>query len=156
MDPNLPDIHNNLGVLLMRLGQPEEALASYRKAIALVPGLPEVHNNLGNALLALDQVAKRRTATARRRSWRRASRTPMPIWAAVLQALGQWAEAIAHFRRARKSHPRQPEILANLALAHLAQGDHRAAMDAIIRSLSLGGNTASQADFRSLRQGFAV
>jgi tetratricopeptide (TPR) repeat protein/SAM-dependent methyltransferase len=136
-DPSLADVHNNMGVLLTRLGRCEEALASYRRAIALVPGLPEIHNNLGNALLALDHVGEAAE------SYRKAV-VLAPGFAdahanlgGVLQALGQADEAIAHFRRALEIDPGGAEILASLALAYLAQGDQHAAMEAVIRSLTL-------------------
>jgi tetratricopeptide (TPR) repeat protein len=43
--------HNNLGLALMADGQPEEAMAEYRKALEYEPGFPAAHNNLGIALL---------------------------------------------------------------------------------------------------------
>jgi tetratricopeptide (TPR) repeat protein/SAM-dependent methyltransferase len=134
-DGELADVHNNMGVLLMRLERPVEAVVSYRRAIALAPALPELHNNLGNALLALDQVKEAAD------SYRKAVALGFPDAHAnlggVLQALGNPVEAVRHFRRALESAPGQPDVLAGLALAYLAQGDHRAAMEAILRSLAL-------------------
>src|SRR5450631_4457074 len=47
----LPDdagTHNNLGNALARLGQLDEAVASYRRALCLSPSFAEAHNNLGH------------------------------------------------------------------------------------------------------------
>jgi tetratricopeptide (TPR) repeat protein len=54
----LPDdagVHNNLGNALGRLGQLDEAVASYRRALLLSPDFAEAHNNLGHAMLDLGQ-----------------------------------------------------------------------------------------------------
>jgi tetratricopeptide (TPR) repeat protein len=48
--------HNNLGNVLHRKGQWDEAIACYRKAIALDPKLALAHYNLGNALYDKGQV----------------------------------------------------------------------------------------------------
>jgi tetratricopeptide (TPR) repeat protein len=51
-EPNLPDIHNNLGIVLATLGRLAEAAASFKNAVRLKPDFAEAHNNLGNALRA--------------------------------------------------------------------------------------------------------
>jgi tetratricopeptide (TPR) repeat protein len=48
--------YNNLGLALMADGQPEEAMAQYRKALEIEPGYPGAHNNLGIALLGEGRV----------------------------------------------------------------------------------------------------
>lgn len=134
-DGDLADLHNNIGVLLMRLERPAEAVVSYRRAIALAPALPELHNNLGNALLALDQVGE--AADSYCKALAPGFADAYANLGSVLQALGNPAEAASHFRRALEITPGQPDVLACLALAYLAQGDHRAAMETILRSLAL-------------------
>ena len=37
------------------LGETDEAIAAYRRAVAIKPDFPEAHYNLGNALVALGQ-----------------------------------------------------------------------------------------------------
>jgi predicted O-linked N-acetylglucosamine transferase (SPINDLY family) len=46
LNPNLPEVHNNLGNSLRDKGQLDEAIAAYRQAIALNPNLAEAHSNL--------------------------------------------------------------------------------------------------------------
>ena len=46
----MPRAHNNLGVALFEAGRPEEAIAAFRRVIALRPGYADAHSNLGNAL----------------------------------------------------------------------------------------------------------
>jgi tetratricopeptide (TPR) repeat protein len=51
--PDLAEAHNNLGNALLSLKRFEEAVSSYRRALALRPNAPGAHANLGNALHAL-------------------------------------------------------------------------------------------------------
>src|SRR5207249_230647 len=55
LDPDCPEFHNNLGAALFENGQPDEAIDSYRQAIALKADLAEAHNGLGQALLLQEQ-----------------------------------------------------------------------------------------------------
>src|SRR6267154_686688 len=51
--PNDAGVHNNLGNALGRLGELDEAVASFRRALLLNPDFAEAHSNLGCALLEL-------------------------------------------------------------------------------------------------------
>src|SRR5262249_4594912 len=51
-DPKLALAHTNLGVTLAGKGQEDEAIACFKKAIALDPKFAGAHNNLGVALHA--------------------------------------------------------------------------------------------------------
>src|SRR5215218_9227965 len=49
LDPSDAEIHNNHGIALGSLGRLEEAIAAYRRALAIRPDYAEAHYNLGNA-----------------------------------------------------------------------------------------------------------
>ena len=51
--PESAETHYNRGVSLAKLGRHEEAVASYRKSIALKFNNPQVFHNLGNSLIEL-------------------------------------------------------------------------------------------------------
>jgi Flp pilus assembly protein TadD len=53
---NLPEAHNNLGVVLAEEGRRAEAVASFREAVRLKPDYAEAHNNLRNALRELESL----------------------------------------------------------------------------------------------------
>ena len=55
----LAEAYSNRGIALRDLKRPEEALASYDKAIALKPDYAEADNNRGTALLDLRRPRKR-------------------------------------------------------------------------------------------------
>jgi len=46
----LPEVHANLGNALVDQGKLDEAVAAFRRAIALRPNFAEAHSNLGDAL----------------------------------------------------------------------------------------------------------
>src|SRR5471030_2167852 len=55
VNPGAPEPHSNLGLTLMELRRPEEALASLERSLKLKPDVPVALNNRGNALLALNR-----------------------------------------------------------------------------------------------------
>jgi tetratricopeptide (TPR) repeat protein len=62
------DAHFNLGVTLKEQGRLDEAVDSYRRAIALKPDYADAHNNLGMTLKDLghlDEAADRLTTALR-------------------------------------------------------------------------------------------
>ena len=54
--PDYAEAHNNLGIVLMDLDQPDEAVKCYDKAIAIKPDYAEAFNNLGTALKEVGQL----------------------------------------------------------------------------------------------------
>jgi tetratricopeptide (TPR) repeat protein len=56
--PQNPRAHFNLGLILLRLDRPAEALERFQTAIRLRPGDSRAHNSLGTALLALDRAGE--------------------------------------------------------------------------------------------------
>jgi protein O-GlcNAc transferase len=55
LKPDYAEAHYNRGNVLKQLKLPEEALASYNRAIALKPDYAVVFNNRGNALQDLQR-----------------------------------------------------------------------------------------------------
>ena len=50
IQPDFAEAHSNLGNALQELGRLEEAVASYRKALAIKPDYAEAHHNLAHPL----------------------------------------------------------------------------------------------------------
>ena len=55
--PEIPDFHNNLGLCLSSQWRHDEAIAEYRKALAIRPDYVQAHNNLGLGLQAIRDLA---------------------------------------------------------------------------------------------------
>ena len=74
LNPNLPDIYNNLGVALWSLGKLEASAACYQRSLALNPNNGGSYTNLGNVLRALGRLD---VATAAPLNWRRNPTIPI-------------------------------------------------------------------------------
>jgi tetratricopeptide (TPR) repeat protein len=99
IDPNISALWYNLGNLLRRKGRYEESYAAFAKAAAINPNDPEIYCNLGNAChrVGKHEDALRHIKTAIRLDPNYA--LPHNSLAAILQHLGQEAEAQAAHRR---------------------------------------------------------
>jgi Flp pilus assembly protein TadD len=53
ISPNNPDLHNNIGAELLKLGKIEGAIPHFRRALQLKPDSPSAQNNLRVALSRL-------------------------------------------------------------------------------------------------------
>ena len=56
LEPNNPEIHNNLGISLHKLSRLDDAEKSFKQAIRFKPDLIEAHNNLGVILQELEKL----------------------------------------------------------------------------------------------------
>jgi tetratricopeptide (TPR) repeat protein len=114
---------HNLGAALQSDGRTDEALAHYRRAIALRPDYAPAYNNLGSALRATgrleDAVANYRRALALRPDYPEAHYN---LANAFLDA-GRPEQAAEHFQVAMRSMPVAADVHNNLGIA-LAAG-HR-------------------------------
>jgi len=137
-----PFFHNNLGEAYRALGRLSDAVACYRRALALEPGFAEAHYNLGNALMdqgKLDEaVASYRRALALR-----------PDYAEAHNNLGvayreqkKLDEAVACCRRALALKPDYAEAHNNLGVASKEQGRWDEAVVCYRRALELSPNVA--------------
>jgi predicted CXXCH cytochrome family protein len=60
LDPDLPEPHNNLGILRMAGGDRAQAEAAFREAIRIQPDYADAHSNLGNLLAGSGNLAEAR------------------------------------------------------------------------------------------------
>lgn len=115
--PDDASAHNNLGNALVRAGQLDAAVTSYRRALALNPNFAEACNNLGNTLLDLGRLDEAEA------SWRRAIEI-IPNYVAAHESLGNVLlrrgmadAAAASYRRALATQPDSVEMHNNLGAA---------------------------------------
>jgi predicted O-linked N-acetylglucosamine transferase (SPINDLY family) len=113
LNPQVAELHYNLGHLLKRRGQSEEAIACFRRAIDLRDDFPEAYNNLGNALrernLPQESIEVFQTLLLKRPDfalgWNNLG--------VALKDVGRLHEAIAAFDRSLAIDPNNPAIASN-------------------------------------------
>jgi uncharacterized protein (TIGR02466 family) len=141
LEPNIAEIHVNLGAVLGQLGQTEEAIASYRKAIQLKPNLAVAPFNLGFLLQNLgryeEAVAAYRKAIAIEPGFYEA----LGNLGTILKRQGKLEEAVATYRKALAIHE-DPIGHFNLATALRDEGKHQEAAASYLKALEMNPNYA--------------
>ena len=131
---------NGLGNALLALGQLDNAVASYRRALELKPDFAEAFSNLGSALLAFgqlnDSVANCRQALAIKPDFADAHYN----LGNALQISGQFDNAVASYRRTLELRPDYAEAHCNLGHALQALGQLDNALASYRRALELKPN----------------
>ena len=123
MNPAYPEAHNNLGNALRERGELDEAVAAYRRALAIKPDYAEAHNNLAVALTDRGEL------TAATASYQRAIELKPNFAKAynnfsdALRDMGKFDDAVAACRRALQLEPNYSHAKFNLSLLLLLRGD---------------------------------
>ena len=110
LDPTFGLAQENVGVALSELGRWEEAVAAYRKAIAMgtVPTPETAYQNMGMALLNLKRYREAEEALRFAISLNPKQEAPYYHLGLVLAAENRSDEARAAFRRVRDLSPQSP------------------------------------------------
>lgn len=115
-------IHYNLGVVLERRGELDDATMHYSEAIRIRPRYVSANFNLGNALAKqgkLDQALARLSEAVRLKPDLREARLNL---GATLAMQGKLDEAIAHYAEILQLHPDFSEARVNLGASLAVQG----------------------------------
>jgi len=139
--PNVFILHNVLGIALDGQRKYEEAVISYRKALALQPNMPDLHFNLGIALANLGRLEEAVTSYRKALSMQPRFFEALGNLGTVLQKQGKLEEAIATYRKALAINP---DALGhfNLATALRDQGKLEEAIATYRKALSINPNYA--------------
>lgn len=114
--------HNNLGQALFRQGRVDEALASYRRALALQPRYPETHYNVGVALGHRGEWLAAVESYQAALRWDPAHVEAHNNLGGALVRLGRLTDAIQHLERALEYRPDFAAARNNLGSALLQAG----------------------------------
>ena len=134
--------HCDLGAMLFRQGQVQEAVRHWERALRIKPDYAEAHNNLAGALFQAGQVQEAIE------HWEQALRIK-PDYAdthhriaLALVRQGRLPEAIRHWERALRIKPDFAEAHNNLGLALMGQGKAQEAIGHYEQALRIHPNDA--------------
>ncbi|WP_448168450.1 tetratricopeptide repeat protein [Burkholderia ambifaria] len=128
---------NNLGNMLRECGRLDDAIAHYRRAVALRPDYPEAHNNLGNALRDARDPAEAMQSCSRAIELRPGYAEAYNNLGNVLQDLGELDAAAASYGKAIAFHPAYAEAHSNLGNVLRTQDRHADAIVQYRRAIEL-------------------
>jgi protein O-GlcNAc transferase len=132
----VPFFHNNLGNALKAQGKLEEAVASYRRALALVPDYFDAHYNLGTAFQLQGRLEEAAASYGRALILKPDHAQTHSNLGNALQAQGKLAEAAASYGRALAHKPDYAEAHNNLGIVLNAQGKPEEAIACYRRALT--------------------
>lgn len=135
------EIYSDLGFAKARLGRSEEALADYRKALALDPDCASAHINLAVLSVQSGDFAAAESHYRKALAGRPTAQTYNGLGYALAQQ-GRSGEAIAEYRRAIDVDPRFTPAYNNLAEALTGEGKLAEAAEAYRLSLAAHPNPA--------------
>ncbi len=143
LNPEYSQAFFNLGNLAGLQGEPEIALAAYRKSIDLNPDHAPSYSNLGQVLATmgnLDGAAKifRQVLTLAPET----AEAHLNLGNA-LQSLGNFEQALSHYNRAIALFPYDPRLAHNLGSLYLEMGDRDLAKVHYLLALKLDGKSSA-------------
>ncbi len=137
VDPKDAELHDDVALLYMGVGQMPQAVRHFEASVALKPDSAAAQFNLGTALAQAgrfdDATAAFRAALARRRDYALAHNN----LGQVLLAQGKTGEALTHLQEAVRLDAANPQALFGLAEAYAARGSFDLAIATIDRAIKL-------------------
>jgi Flp pilus assembly protein TadD len=135
--------HNNLGCALAGKGQVDEAIACWRKAIALDPKYAMPHTNLGLALYGNGQVDEAIACVQKAIALDPKNAIAHTTLGISLYVNGQVDEAIASLKKAIALDPKYATAHHNLGLALERKGEVDGAIACVQKAIALDPKLAS-------------
>jgi tetratricopeptide (TPR) repeat protein len=113
----------NLGIVLSKQGEADQAIDHYRRAVVLRPDYAEAHYNLGRLLVEQGQLADAIAHYERAAAINPADAEAQNNLGVTLFGIGRADDAIAHYQKALEIRSDYAEASCNLASALIAKGD---------------------------------
>jgi predicted TPR repeat methyltransferase len=142
LEPALPDAYFNLGNMLMAVGQPQEAVASFRRATELRPDFAEAHVHLGMLWHSLRKTAEAESSYRAALRLRPALAEVHHHLGALLQEKQSYVEAEASFREALRYQPDYLAAWTSLGYVLRLQGRFSDATAAYRRAIQIRPDSA--------------
>lgn len=147
--------HFQAGKIYSRMGERREAIAQYRKAIALDPRFIEARHRLGMELLLVGAPTEALKELNRAESIAPGYRKMYEIWYAegiALKTMGRTGEALRKFERTVESRPGFAAAHNEIGLIRLNDGEIDAAINSFVTAIGIEPKTEYA---RNLQAAFA-
>jgi tetratricopeptide (TPR) repeat protein len=131
-------MNNNYANILKKIGQVEEAIDYFYKALRIRPNSPEIYNNLGNALRRLDRIDEAIKSYKKALKLRPNFAEAHYNLAIELGRQGKNDEAIGEYREALRFRPDNVDTLSNLGFALAQKGNLHEAIEYYRKAIELG------------------
>ena len=140
--------HSNLGATQRKLGKLDEAVGSYRQAIALKPDLAEAHSNLGNTLQELGRLDDAMASLAQAIALKPDLAEAHNNLGITLQKLGRVDEAVTSYLEATALKTDYVDAYVNLGIAikNVRFKSSNPTLYPQLSQLLIGGNLARPQD----------
>lgn len=137
VDPRDAELHDDVALLYMGVGQMPQAIRHFEASVALKPDSAAAYFNLGTALAQAgrldDATAAFRSALTRRANYALAHGN----LGQVLLAQGKTGDALKHLQEAVRLDAANPQALVGLAEAYAASGSIDLAIETMDRAIKL-------------------
>ena len=142
LNPQYPEGHNNLGVVLQKLGKLEASVKSFQKALSLKPDYPEAYYNMGIALreqgkLNFAIIAHQKSLALDPTNWEAYGNMGL-----AFKDNGDWTEAVTAYEKALAINPNDAELLYNMGNALQEQGKLEEAIEVFTKALTIRSDYA--------------
>jgi predicted O-linked N-acetylglucosamine transferase (SPINDLY family) len=142
LKPSVPEVHNDLGVMLGSQAKFADAIGCFEQAISLKRDYAEAHNNLGQTFARLGRFTEAFRCFEQTLAINPNLAMAHLYLGNVLLSQGKPDEARIHYERALKINPTFAMAHYNLATILEAQGRNQEAIDHLQRTLALQPNFA--------------
>ncbi|MBC8339668.1 MAG: glycosyltransferase family protein [Rhodospirillales bacterium] len=140
LNPNLPDIYNNLGVALRALGKLEASAACYYRTLGLNPDNAGAYTNLGNVLRQMGRLDAAAASHRRAVELDPDSADANYNLALVLRDIGETSEALIYFAKVQAMAPDHTGGHFDRALTLLQNGELKEGFEEYEWRWKLDGN----------------
>jgi len=137
LNPSFPAALSNLGEVLRRQGELDEAIVCFQRALAISPDFPAALGNLGLALTQAGQYEQAIMALRRAVALKSDFAEAWANLGSALDETGERGEAIACFRRAIALRPASAEFHSNLGVLLRDDNQIQEAIASYRRAISL-------------------
>jgi Flp pilus assembly protein TadD len=149
--PGDHELHDDVALLYLGLGKPQDAVRHFRASVQARPDSAPAHYNLGTALAVAAQYDEAVREYERAIALDANYAVAYANLGGVLLQQGRSRDAVARLEKAVQLNPRNAEALNSLSAAYAAEGRVEDALTAIDRALKLNPSDALQKLLRQRR-----